>query len=94
MRYLNPATGIYEEKSWPLAHERNTPALDKAGASLRLAAGAALFAEWLAQSPYAAEVSPEALRGLLGDAAERFAPDARPDRLANMIGQASLIGAP
>ena len=53
-----------------------------------------MFAEWLAQSPYAAGVSPDALTGMLGDATEHFAPDARPEGLANMIRQARLIGAP
>ncbi len=94
LRFLNPATGGYEEKSWPLAHERNVPSLDRAAPSMRLAACAAIFAEWLARSPYAAEVSPEALAGMLGNAAERFAPDARPERLADMIRQARLFGAP
>ena len=94
IRFLNPATGVYEEKSWPLAHEKSVPSLDQAAPSMRLAASAAMFAEWLAQSPYAAEVSPEALTGMLGDAAEHFAPDARPEGLANMIRQARLIGAP
>ncbi len=94
IRFLNPATGVYEEKAWPLAYEKQVPSLEQAAPSLRLAAGAALFAEWLAQSPYAAEVSPEALAGMLGDAAERLAPDARPARLADMIRQARLIGAP
>lgn len=58
--------------------EPNTPEaseLDKAAPSMRLAASAAMFAEWLAQNPYAAMVSPEALASTLGDAAEQFALD-------------------
>ena len=92
IRFMNPATGRYEEQSWPLAYDRNSPTLDQAAPSMRLAACAAAFAEWLARSPYAAEVTPDALLGYLNEAVENYALDARPRQLQSMIQHARLMG--
>ena len=59
---------------------------------MRLAACAAAFAEWLARSPYAAEVTPDALLGYLNEAVENYALDARPRQLQSMIQHARLMG--
>ena len=92
IRFMNPATGRYEEQSWPLAYDRNSPTLDQAAPSIRLAACAAAFAEWLARSPYAAEVTPDALLGYLNEAVENYALDARPRQLQSMIQHARSMG--
>ncbi|MGY8655870.1 MAG: YfbK domain-containing protein [Verrucomicrobiia bacterium] len=92
IRFMNPATGRYEEQSWPLAYNRNSPTLDQAAPSIRLAACAAAFAEWLARSPYAAEVTPDALLGYLNEAVKNYALDARPRQLQSMIQHARLTG--
>jgi hypothetical protein len=50
-----------------------------------------LFAEWLAQSPFAGDVSPERLQPLLAGVPEAFAPDSRPALLAQMLEQARRL---
>jgi hypothetical protein len=91
VRFKVPTTGEYQERSWDLPFQGRVTTLDQAAASLRLAAASAAFAEWLANSPYAAEVNLGALESQLNGVAETFAPDPRPQRLAWMIRQARSI---
>ena len=57
----------------------------------RLAGTAAAFAEWLAQSPHATEVTLSQLQVLMNNVPETFAPDTRPRDLQNMIQSARSI---
>jgi Mg-chelatase subunit ChlD len=91
VRYREPATGRYRELAWTLDYRGPAPELASAGPALRLAATAALFAEWLAQSPFASDVSPERLQPLLAGVPEAFAPDSRPALLAQMLEQARRL---
>lgn len=91
VRFKVPATGEYIEQEWPLAYQPRAAALDQSSPALRLATGAAAFGEWLASSPYAAEVNLSALQNLLRDVPEHFSPDPRPQQLSNMIRQAQGI---
>lgn len=91
VRFLNPATGLYEERSWTLFHRRSAPSLADSSAAMRLAGCSALFAEWLAGSPYAGGVSLPELLACLGGTLETFANDPRPAQLAAMIRQAQMI---
>lgn len=91
IRFMNPATGIYEELEWPLPYRKDAPALKDAPPSMRLAGAAASFAEWLAGSPYAGGVSPVALQNLLGGVAQVYANDGRPKQLETMIQQARQL---
>ncbi len=60
---------------------------------MRLAGTAAAFSEWLASSPFAAEVTPDELLKLMGGVPAVFGADARPQKLEWMIRQAkSLVG--
>ena len=59
---------------------------------MRLAATASAFSEWLVVSPYAGEVTPDALLGYLSGVPEVFGADARPKKLEWMIRQAKSIG--
>jgi len=93
VRFKVPATGEYLERSWELPFQARVPALDQAAPSMRLAATAAACADWLANSPYAAEVTPDALESLLNGVPEAFAPDPRPQTLVNLIRQARSLGA-
>lgn len=93
VRFKVPATGEYLEQSWELPFQPRVPALDQAAPTLRLAATAAACADWLANSPYAAEVTPDALESLLRGVPEAFAPDPRPQTLVNLIRQARSLGA-
>jgi Ca-activated chloride channel family protein len=91
VRFQSPVTGQYEEKEWLLPYNPAVPALDKAYQSLRLAAVAAAFAEWLAQSPYAGNVTLPALQAYLSGVPETYPLDPRPQQLAAMIQQARSI---
>lgn len=90
-RYRVPSTGQYEEKEWVLDYTPGAPELESSGAAMRLASTSAAFAEWLANSPYAQSVTPDALQNLLRDVPETFAPDPRPAKLQAMIQQARAI---
>jgi Mg-chelatase subunit ChlD len=91
VRYKVPFSGQYVEQQWGLAYEPVVPPLERASPALRLAAVAASFAEWLARSPYAAEVTPAALQSVMRGVPETYAPDPRPQRLALMLQQARAI---
>jgi Mg-chelatase subunit ChlD/anti-sigma factor RsiW len=90
-RYRVPSTGQYEEKEWVLDYTPAVPELEKSGPAMRLASSSAAFAEWLANSPYAQTVTPDALQNLLRGVPETFAPDPRPVKLQAMIQQARAI---
>ncbi len=91
VRYRVPSTGLYEEKEWVLDYTPSAGELEKAAPAMRLASASAAFAEWLANSPYAQTVTPDALQNLLRDVPEVYAPDPRPAKLQAMIQQARAI---
>lgn len=87
-RFRVPDTGEYREHAWEVPFTGNAPALDEASPALRLAATAAAFAEWLASSPFAAEVTADRLLGHLRGVPEVFGADARAKQLEEMVRQA------
>lgn len=91
VRYREPGTDNYRELSWPLDYRGPAPALEQSSPSMRLAVTAGAFAEWLATSPFAADVQPDRLLANLRGVPEQFAPDARPQKLEAMIRQAQSI---
>jgi hypothetical protein len=91
VRFRVPATGAYEEQEWLVPYLGTAPRLEESSPAMRLAATAASFGEWLAGSPFAAEVSPDALLNLSRGVPSVFAPDPRPERLVAMIGQAKAL---
>ena len=90
-RFRIPGTQDYREQEWVLNYTGPSPTLDHAAPTLRLAAAAAAFAEWLASSPFAGEVTPDLLLRYLGDAPGSFGVDPRPRKLEAMIRQAKSI---
>lgn len=90
VRYRVPATGRYQELEWTLPWSGAAPEAAAAGPAMRLAMVAALFGEWLAQSPYAGGVSPDALLPLLEGVPNAFA-DPRPHQLKQMLEQARAL---
>jgi hypothetical protein len=58
---------------------------------MRLAGTSAAFAEWLASSPYATEVTPDQLLGLINGVPAAYSADPRPARLEWMIRQAKNV---
>lgn len=90
-RYKDPDTGLYHEREWAVPYNGTSPELSQSTPSLRLATAASAFSEWLAMSPFAAEVSPEALLPLLSGVPEVYGADSRPNNLEWMIRQAQSV---
>ena len=91
VRYKIPGTTEYREQAWVVPYNGSAPALAAAGPALRLAGAAAAFAEWLAGSPFAAEVTPDALLATLSGVPQVYGPDARPGKLEWMLRQAKSV---
>ena len=92
-RFKIPGTTDYREHEWAVPYSGNAVSLEQASPAMRLAASASAFAEWLVVSPFAAEVTPDALLGYLSGVPEIYGADARPTKLEWMIRQAkSLAG--
>lgn len=92
VRYKIPGTNDYREQEWPVLDTQAAAALETAAPSMRLAVVAGTFAEWLADSPHAAEATPDRLLALLQGVPEVYGNDPRPRQLEWMIRQAKSIG--
>jgi Mg-chelatase subunit ChlD/capsular polysaccharide biosynthesis protein/uncharacterized membrane protein YgcG len=91
VRYKVPGTADYREIEWSVPYTGNAVSLAQAGPALRLAVAATGFSEWLAGSPFAAEITPDRLLGLLGGVPEAYGADERPKKLEWMIRQAKSL---
>jgi Mg-chelatase subunit ChlD len=91
VRFRIPGTEDYREHAWDVPYNGNAVALEQASPAMRLAATGSAFAEWLASSPYAAEVTPDRLLGYLSGVPEVYGADARPKKLEWMLRQAKSI---
>ena len=69
----------------------NAPSLEQSSPAMRLAASASAFAEWLVASPFAGEVTPDRVLGVLSGVPEVFGADSRPKKLEWIIRQAKSI---
>src|ERR1022692_2628679 len=93
VRYKIPGTTDYREHAWDVPFSGNAVSLEQASPAMRLAASASAFSEWLVASPFAGEVTPDQLLGVLRGVPEIYGADARPKKLEWMIRQAkSLAG--
>ncbi len=91
VRFKVPGTNDYREHEWAVPFTAPAPALEQSGTSLRLAATAAAFSEWLAQSPFAGDVTTDRLLGMINGIPAIYGADPRPSRLEWMIRQAKSI---
>ncbi len=91
VRYRTPGTSDYTEHAWAVPYEGASPALDKASPAMRLAATASAFSEWLAGTPYAADVTLNSLQSYLRGIPEFYGIDARPKQLETMLREARSI---
>jgi Mg-chelatase subunit ChlD len=91
VRFKIPGTSDYREHEWSVPFTGQALPLEQASPALRLAATASALSEWLAASPFAAEVTPDRLLGYLSGAPEVYGADPRPKRLEWMIRQAKSI---
>src|SRR5213075_428493 len=87
VRFKAPGTSDYGEHEWPVPYTGNAVLLEPANPSMRLAATTSTISEWLATSPYAGEVTPDALLRYLSGVPEVYGADARPKKLEWMIRQ-------
>lgn len=91
VRYRVPGTAEYREQEWAVPYDGSAVTLQKASPTIRLAASAAAFAEWLSSNPYASEVTPGALLDCLQGLPELSGADPRPKQLEWMLRQAKSI---
>ncbi|MBL9135173.1 MAG: von Willebrand factor type A domain-containing protein [Verrucomicrobiales bacterium] len=91
VRFREPASGLYREHAWEVPYTGLALPLDQSRPAFRLAVVASLFAESLADSPFAAEVTSDRLLGLMTGVPAAFVPDPRPGRLEWMIRQAKSL---
>ena len=91
VRFKVPGTSDYREHEWTVPFTGPAVALDNASPAMRLAATASAFSEWLVASPFAAEVTPDALLNQMRGVPEVFGADARPKKLEWMIRQAKSV---
>ncbi len=91
VRYKVPGTSEYREQAWDVPYTGSARAMDQASPAMRLAATASAFSEWLATSPFADEVSTDALLKYLNGVPQVYGADKRPAKLEWMIRQAKSI---
>jgi Mg-chelatase subunit ChlD len=91
VRFRVPGTADYREHAWDVPFNGDAVALEQASPAMRLAATASALSEWLASSPYAAEVTPDRLLGYVRGVPEVYGADPRPKKLEWMIRQAKSI---
>jgi uncharacterized protein involved in exopolysaccharide biosynthesis/uncharacterized protein YegL len=91
VRYKVPGTSDYRELEWAVPYTGTALPLPQASPAMRLAASATEFSEWLAGSPFAAEVTPDKLLNLLSGVPATYGADERPKKLEWMIRQAKSL---
>jgi Mg-chelatase subunit ChlD len=91
VRYKVPGTSDYRELEWPVPYTGTAVPLEQASPAMRLLVASAGFSEWLASSPFSAEVSPDRLLRLIGGVPEVYGADERPKKLEWMIRQAKSL---
>ncbi|MDB6022522.1 MAG: hypothetical protein JWQ04_2379, partial [Pedosphaera sp.] len=91
VRYKVPGTDEFHEHEWAVPYQGNAVTLEQSSPAMRLAATASAFSEWLATSPYAAEVTPDALLHDLAGVPEVYGADERPKKLEWMLRQAKSL---
>jgi len=91
VRYKVPETGEYVEQEWTLPYTGQAPSLYEASPSMRLAATAAAFGEWLSKNPYSGQIELSELERVMVGVPQFYAPDERPKQLLSMIRQARAI---
>lgn len=92
VRYQDPVNHQFSEDEKILDFRGEAPSLEVASPSLKLAASAGAFAEWLGGNPYSAQVELPKLETMLEDVVGVYQTDPRPMQLNNMIRSARMLG--
>ncbi len=91
VRYKVPGTAEYREQAWDVPYTGGAVAMEQATPAMRLATTACAFSEWLATSPFAAEVNTDQLLQYMSGVPQFYGADGRPAKLEWMIRQAKSI---
>lgn len=85
VRYRVPGTQDFREHSWSVDYTGAAPDLAQSSPAMRLAVTAAEVSEWMADSPFAQDVTPDELLNYLSGVPEVYGTDERPKQLEWMI---------
>ena len=91
VRYKVPGTSDYREHEWAVPFTGAATPVEQSTTTMRLAVTASAFSEWLASSPYAAEVTPDRLLSCLNSVPASYGADPRPQKLEWMVRQAKAL---
>jgi Mg-chelatase subunit ChlD len=91
VRYRVPGTQNVNERSWSVDYTGAAPDLAQSSPAMRLAATAAETAEWLSDSPFAQDVTPDELLNYLSGVPQVYGTDERPKQLEWMIREAKSV---
>lgn len=91
VRYRVPGTQDNYERSWSVDYDGVAPDLAQSSAAMRLAVSAAEISEWMADSPFAQEVTPDELLNYLSGVPQIYGTDERPKQLEWMIREAGTL---
>lgn len=91
VRYRVPGTQVVNERSWSVVYAGAAPDLAQSSPAMRLAATAAKTAEWLSDSPFAQDVTPDELLNDLSGVPQVYGTDERPKQLEWMIREAKSV---
>ncbi len=91
IRFHAPGSTDVQERAWEIPWAGPAAPLEKAGPAMRLAATSGAFAEWLAGSPFAGEISPSQLLSYLRGVPEIYGADGRAKNLEWMLRQAKNV---
>lgn len=85
VRYRSPSDNRYHEQTWEIPYQPHVPRLSDASPSMRLAAAATFFAEYLARNPYAQSIELKELAALTQDLPDHFNNQEQVKQLLAMI---------
>jgi secreted protein with Ig-like and vWFA domain len=91
VRYKTPGTEDFHEHEWSVPYTGGALPSEQSSPAMRLATTASAFSEWLANSPYAGEVTLDALLRGFNGVPEVYGADVRPQKLQTMIREARSI---
>jgi len=91
VRYRVPGTRDVRERSWLVEYTGDAPELAQSSPAMRLAVCAADISEWMADSPFAQDVTPDELLNYLSGVPQTYGTDERPKQLEWMIRQAGAL---
>jgi secreted protein with Ig-like and vWFA domain len=91
VRYRVPGTQDNRERSWLVEYTGAAPELAQSSPAMRLAVSAGEISEWMANSPFAEDVTPDELLNYLSGVPQFYRIDERPKQLEWLIREAKSV---